>query len=227
MKIGDLGLAAILRGSQPAHSVIGTPEFMAPELYEEEYNELVDVYSFGMCVLEMLTSEYPYSECTNPAQIYKKVTSVSSDIDLGFIGVCEARLYLYATFHDQGKLPAAFFRLEDTEAQKFIGKCLVTAAKRPSAKELLVDPFLASDDAILNTTFEIQKPFLNEIEMEKLHLTDDSVRTEMKITGKLNPEDDTIFLKVQIADKDGIEPFLNAQSPIGYILEKKNSFKAI
>lgn len=49
---------------------------MAPELYEEEYNELVDVYSFGMCVLEMLMVEYPYSECSNPAQIYKKVTSV-------------------------------------------------------------------------------------------------------------------------------------------------------
>lgn len=56
--------------------VIGTPEFMAPELYEENYNELVDVYSFGLCILEMLTGEYPYSECNNPAQIYKKVTSV-------------------------------------------------------------------------------------------------------------------------------------------------------
>lgn len=50
---------------------------MAPELYEEEYDELVDIYSFGMCVLEMLTCDYPYSECSNPAQIYKKVTSVS------------------------------------------------------------------------------------------------------------------------------------------------------
>lgn len=50
---------------------------MAPELYEEEYNELIDVYSFGMCILEMVTFEYPYSECKNPAQIYKKVTTVS------------------------------------------------------------------------------------------------------------------------------------------------------
>lgn len=50
---------------------------MAPELYEENYNELVDVYSFGMCMLEMVTCEYPYCECKNPAQIYKKVTSVS------------------------------------------------------------------------------------------------------------------------------------------------------
>lgn len=61
--------------------VLGTPEFMAPELYEEDYNELVDVYSFGMCVLEMLTCEYPYGECANPAQIYKKVTSVKSGFD--------------------------------------------------------------------------------------------------------------------------------------------------
>lgn len=56
---------------------IGTPEFMAPEVYDEEYNELVDVYAFGMCVLEMVTFDYPYSECTHPAQIYKKVTSVN------------------------------------------------------------------------------------------------------------------------------------------------------
>jgi len=55
----------------------GTPEFMAPELYEEKYNELVDIYSFGMCMIELLTFEFPYSECANPAQIYKKVTSVS------------------------------------------------------------------------------------------------------------------------------------------------------
>lgn len=50
---------------------------MAPEMYEEKYDESVDVYAFGMCMLEMATSEYPYSECQNPAQIYRRVTSVS------------------------------------------------------------------------------------------------------------------------------------------------------
>ncbi|KAK0135716.1 Serine/threonine-protein kinase WNK4 [Merluccius polli] len=58
-----------------AKSVIGTPEFMAPEMYEEKYDEAVDVYAFGMCILEMATTEYPYSECQNAAQIYRKVTS--------------------------------------------------------------------------------------------------------------------------------------------------------
>jgi WNK lysine deficient protein kinase len=49
---------------------------MAPELYEEKYDEKVDVYSFGMCMLELATMEYPYCECRNAAQIYKKVTQV-------------------------------------------------------------------------------------------------------------------------------------------------------
>ncbi len=51
---------------------------MAPELYEEEYDDRVDVYSFGMCLLELATLEYPYSECRNAAQIYRKVTLVRS-----------------------------------------------------------------------------------------------------------------------------------------------------
>jgi serine/threonine protein kinase len=50
---------------------------MAPELYDEEYNELVDIYAFGMCLLELVTFEYPYCECSNAAQIYKKVSEVS------------------------------------------------------------------------------------------------------------------------------------------------------
>uniref|UniRef100_A0A3B4UUU6 Protein kinase domain-containing protein n=1 Tax=Seriola dumerili TaxID=41447 RepID=A0A3B4UUU6_SERDU len=75
VKIGDLGLATLKKASF-AKSVIGTPEFMAPEMYEEKYDEAVDIYAFGMCILEMATSEYPYSECQNAAQIYRKVTNV-------------------------------------------------------------------------------------------------------------------------------------------------------
>lgn len=115
VKIGDLGLAAILQHAH-ARSVIGTPEFMAPELYEEEYTELVDVYSFGMCLLEMVTSEYPYSECSNAAQIYKKVML--------------------------GKRPEAMKLVKDPELSQFIEKCLAPASKRLPARELLMDPFL-------------------------------------------------------------------------------------
>jgi len=63
-------------------SVLGTPEFMAPELYEEFYTEKVDIYAFGMCMLEMVTKERPYSECVNAAQVrlLRVVSSVRSSI---------------------------------------------------------------------------------------------------------------------------------------------------
>lgn len=118
VKIGDLGLAAILQKSHVAHCV-GTPEFMAPEVYAEEYNELVDIYSFGMCILEMVTFEYPYSECTYSAQIYKKVIS--------------------------GKKPDALNKVTDPEVRQFIDKCLADVSLRLSARELLDDPFLKFD----------------------------------------------------------------------------------
>ncbi|KAE8055076.1 hypothetical protein FH972_011941 [Carpinus fangiana] len=117
VKIGDLGLATVMQ--QPtARSVIGTPEFMAPELYEEEYNNLVDIYSFGMCMLEMVTCEYPYSECKNPAQIYKKVTT--------------------------GIKPASLNKVNDPQVKQFIEKCLVPASMRLPAVDLLKDPFLVT-----------------------------------------------------------------------------------
>merc|ERR1711972_627759 len=50
VKIGDLGLAT-LKNRSFAKSVIGAPEFMAPEVYDEHYDESVDVWAFGMCML--------------------------------------------------------------------------------------------------------------------------------------------------------------------------------
>ena len=47
-------------------SVLGTPEFMAPELYNQDYDEKVDIYSYGMSLIELATLKYPYSDCTNP-----------------------------------------------------------------------------------------------------------------------------------------------------------------
>jgi len=70
--IGDFGLAK-KSPDDKIHSMIGTPEFMAPEIYEENYNHKVDIYSFGMCLLELLTGQIPYNECTVVPQIWKRV----------------------------------------------------------------------------------------------------------------------------------------------------------
>eukprot|EP00250_Pteridium_aquilinum_P011952 c20410_g1_i1 orf=365-2569(+) len=125
LKIGDFGSATVLDDTHHMHTLVGTPEFMAPEMFQEDYNELVDVYSFGMCMLELLTRECPYSECKSIAQIYKKV-----------IG---------------GEKPKSLLKVKDVLALQFISRCLLPAYKRPSAKELLADPFLQHKEVSVNS----------------------------------------------------------------------------
>ena len=133
LRIGDLGLSTVHRNGKVL-SVLGTPEFMAPDLYEESaYDEKVDIYAFGMCLLEILTKEIPYRECSNPAQIYKKVMN--------------------------GVKPESLSRLRSKMARDFVVLCLgekdpVTGKYvRPSVTELLTNQFLAKsandDDEVI------------------------------------------------------------------------------
>ncbi|KAM9208094.1 serine/threonine-protein kinase WNK4 isoform 2-T2 [Dugong dugon] len=122
VKIGDLGLATLKRASF-AKSVIGTPEFMAPEMYEEKYDEAVDVYAFGMCMLEMATSEYPYSECQNAAQIYRKVTS--------------------------GTKPNSFYKVKMPDVKEIIEGCIRTDKnERFTIQDLLAHAFFREERGV-------------------------------------------------------------------------------
>ncbi|XP_076926576.1 putative serine/threonine-protein kinase WNK10 [Bidens hawaiensis] len=200
VKIGDLGLATLML-RPTAKSLIGTPEFMAPELYEEEYNELVDIYSFGMCILELITCEYPYSECRNQAQIYKKVTS--------------------------GIKPAGLLKVKDPQVKEFIEKCLVPLPQRLSAKELLKDPFLdlesVKEHVHESVNFDlVNLPTPNDSAMD-IDRNDNKVssgslgmksntsilelqclngRNDIRLKGEKN-EDNSVMLTLRIADFSG------------------------
>eukprot|EP00262_Sarcandra_glabra_P001433 TRINITY_DN11525_c0_g2_i1.p1 TRINITY_DN11525_c0_g2~~TRINITY_DN11525_c0_g2_i1.p1 ORF type:complete len:593 (-),score=100.36 TRINITY_DN11525_c0_g2_i1:216-1973(-) len=195
---------------------------MAPEVYEEEYNELVDIYSFGMCLLEMVTFEYPYSECSHPVQIYKKVIT--------------------------GKKPEALYKVTDPEVRQFVEKCLATVSRRLPARELLKDPFLqindcGSDVRLVECSRDVddigphlRQPHFDphhshgylvngvpndlwhetengwdydlvEIEPHGIELFashEDELYTNVDITIKgKRRDDDSIFLRLRIADKEG------------------------
>ena len=124
IKIGDFGLSTIMEEKMQT-SVLGTPEYMAPEIYKGCYDKKIDIYSFGMCIIEMCTLASPYSECTTQAAIYKKVIS--------------------------GEPPLALSQIENQDVVDFIKKCLLPADMRPTTAELLADPFLEineDDDTI-------------------------------------------------------------------------------
>lgn len=46
--------------TQNGSGPVGTPSFIAPELYEGEYTKAADVYSFAMCVYEIISKVFPF-----------------------------------------------------------------------------------------------------------------------------------------------------------------------
>ncbi|MEQ2165787.1 Serine/threonine-protein kinase wnk1, partial [Goodea atripinnis] len=148
VKIGDLGLATLKKASF-ANSVIGTPEFMAPEMYEEKYDEAVDIYAFGMCMLEMATSEYPYSECKNAGQIYRKVTNVRPrPPHTHLLTSCCVSMFDHL-FVLQGIKPDIFFKVQVPELKEMIEGCILTNSnERFTVQELLEHRFFQEKTGI-------------------------------------------------------------------------------
>eukprot|EP00842_Homolaphlyctis_polyrhiza_P001660 jgi/Hompol1/2495/HPOL_002930-RA len=122
VKIGDMGTAKMKLGKK--YTLIGTPEFMAPEMYEDKgYSEKVDIYAFGMALLEMVTGEYPYSECKHAAQIYKKVI--------------------------QGIKPECLALVTDPEVRSLIINCIGDENERLTAQQIVDHPFFAVEPEVV------------------------------------------------------------------------------
>ena len=119
VRIGDLGHSTFMDTSY--HScALGSPNYSAPELFEGKYGPSVDVYAFGVVVLEMVTRRLPFWECRTLSKIYKKKYKGEDPLDLA--------------------------RVLDPEIKEFIQACLLPVDQRPLADELLNHRFLQIDE---------------------------------------------------------------------------------
>nr|AGE95360.1 ser/thr protein kinase [Encephalitozoon cuniculi] len=119
VKIGDLGVAKERRMKR--YTVVGTPQFMAREMFEGEgYCEKIDVYAFGMCLIEMATGAYPYKECTTAAEVYKAII--------------------------QGVPPVALSSIKDVCLRNLIMNCLVSEKDRLRSVDCLKHHFFDSNN---------------------------------------------------------------------------------
>ena len=137
VKIGDLGLSIILKDTEYADQFCGTIEYCSPEVYQKKYGVKSDIYSFGISMMEMITGEKPYSECKG--QIMVVCNKVKNRI-----------------------LPECFKKIKNEKVKEFINKCLKPEEERPSADELLHDPFLNDLESEYNNY-----PAINNLEYQK------------------------------------------------------------
>ena len=62
LKIADLGISTVLRTTQLARTQIGTPLYIAPEVWKHRpYDNKCDIWSLGVLLYEMMTFSYPFT----------------------------------------------------------------------------------------------------------------------------------------------------------------------
>ncbi|KAJ3450566.1 wnk kinase isoform m [Anaeramoeba flamelloides] len=115
LKIGEIGLLDLGDEYLIAKGMSSTSH-LAPEFVDGSYNHKIDVYSFGLCVLEMATLERPFQECSNSGQYFQKLIA--------------------------GELPQLLEQVKNKKIKNFIELCLKPKEERPTVKELLCNSFI-------------------------------------------------------------------------------------
>lgn len=138
--IGDLGLSFKIK-KRKDNSVLGTPEFMAPETFDGNYDNKIDIYGFGMTLLEIITNETPYLECDNVPQIWKKKT--------------------------KGIFPKSLNNVENENIKKIIKQCIhFNPKKRPTIEKLMSLNFFNNNE----DDSQIFSKTASEIEADKKNI---------------------------------------------------------
>eukprot|EP00397_Hematodinium_sp_SG-2012_P005758 GEMP01005780.1.p1 GENE.GEMP01005780.1~~GEMP01005780.1.p1 ORF type:complete len:620 (+),score=111.34 GEMP01005780.1:213-2072(+) len=61
LKMIDFGMAAIVKPGQYLDALCGSPHYLSPELVGQKYNEITDIWAFGVLMYLMLYGRYPHA----------------------------------------------------------------------------------------------------------------------------------------------------------------------
>lgn len=136
IKLGDLNVAKVAK-NDVARTQIGTPYYLAPEIWKNEvYSYKCDVFSLGCVLYEMAALKVPFEASTLP-DLYKKITQ-------GIIS----------------KIPGSY----SDDLYSVIKLCLkVDPRQRPTVEELLNNPIVASRIKLLKRDFQVEQKELNKL----------------------------------------------------------------
>lgn len=126
MKLIDFGFSTMATKNEKIHEVIGTLNYLPPEIVNrEEYNNKVDVWSFGIIMYYLRYCRFPFEDMRNKVRfIYQNI--------------CVGR-FKFGTFRYD------FTDEEDIEYKKIILRCLqIDMNKRASFDELKKEQWFAN-----------------------------------------------------------------------------------
>lgn len=82
VKLGDLGIAKEIKDNECANTVVGSPIYMAPEVFNNvPYNNKSDVWALG-CLLYEIVALKPLFNANNVAQIYCQILNLNNSSNL-------------------------------------------------------------------------------------------------------------------------------------------------
>lgn len=146
-KIIDFGLCVPVEHGEEG-KIAGSPSFMSPELLKQQrYTQKADIWSLGVCVVEILNEQFPFSPQRQVRRVEKDRLS-----------------FLYSVAHS-GKLPDIYEDdVWDINLLSFIRTCLTyDPDQRPDCSLLLNDPFLKYKKITLAEqfleSFKVHRPF--------------------------------------------------------------------
>lgn len=203
IKIGDLGLARERKHKR--YTIVGTPHFMAREMFEGEgYTEKVDVYAFGMGLIEMATGKTPYTEYQDTTDIYRSVL--------------------------QGIFPKALQFVNNNCLKSLIVGCLVPSYYRYTSSQCLdhhfFHPDVSCDGNCLNDNCVSVLPInidpIKDMELSLISVNDtiisfqlEMLETNKFINFKFNLKDDTVqkvadeVFNEKILEKNNMNAFID------------------
>lgn len=125
LALGDLGFATVTSKSRSNASILGTAEFMAPEVLRGAYGHKADIYALGMTFLQIATLKKPFGKIKNVSELYFEVLN--------------------------GSRPEELELIKNRNLRALIEACICREEIRPSASELLRLPFFRDPDGDFET----------------------------------------------------------------------------